>query len=192
MTEEAQSTRSRRGLRELLNLTVETKVKHILVTIAVAFLTFGLVFYMVEGNGNRDLAREQRANAVVTYQAALRVYDTQVTQVNQCNARYEGRQSARALFTAQNQTIRSILTIVDELHDGTNPVLVQSFHQLDLQDALIEVTYPAGEANTCPPPPTLPVVPETLRGQPEDQTGVPRPQASAPGTMVDITVATSP
>lgn len=163
--------RTWRDVIHLLDTTVETKIKHILVTIAVGFGVSSLVFYMVESNGNRDLLREQRANDAQNYASALRVYDTQVTQIAQCNARFDGRQAARVLFTSQNNTLRTILQIADDANPNpTSPVVMSLFDELDHQDERIAAQYPPDEVNTCPPLPPLPVVPRSLAGDAEDQT----------------------
>lgn len=153
-------------VRAVLNTEVETKIKHILLTVAVAFAIFALVFYMVESNGNQDLVRAQRADDVQTYQSALRIYDTQVTLVNQCNTRFDSRVALRALFVSQNNTLRTMLQIIDLAHpETTSPLLLSMFNELDLQDARINDQYPPDEAKDCPEMPALPTVPESLIGE---------------------------
>lgn len=150
-------------VKAVLNTEVETKIKHILVTIFVAFAVVGLVLYMVESNGNNDRRREQQSNDAQAYQAALRIYDTQVTQVNQCNTRFDSRVALRALFVSQNNTLRTMLQIIDAAHpDTTSALLLSMFNELTLQDARIDDQYPPDEINDCPPMPEVPEVPESL------------------------------
>lgn len=161
-------------LMDLLDATVETKIKHLLGTIFVAFCVFGLIFYMVESNGNRDLSREERANDVQTYQAELRIYDTQVAQVVQCNNRFDSRQAAKALFISQNNSMRNILNIISAANPNTNPnspILLSLFAEVDAQDARIGIEYPPDEVNECNALPAPPVVPRSLVGAVEDETG---------------------
>jgi len=146
-----------------LDAVVETRVKHLLTVLTVSFAVFGLIFYMVEGNGNRDLARERHNNEVVAYQDALRLYDTQLLQVGQCNARYESRQAARELFISQNNTVRQILNFISDADNGKNAALFLAlFSQVDQQDGRIIAQYPVDETNTCPPLPTVPTPPGSL------------------------------
>lgn len=155
--------RSWGALRALLNISVQTKIKHILVTVAVAFGVFSLVFSMLETNGNRDLQREKHNNDVLTYQAAVRLYDTQVIQVDQCNSRYDTRQAVRAVFIGQNEMVRSMLTIIDEANpDPPSAILLSLFNEVNLQEARIVDEYPENEQNECPEMPTPPEVPESL------------------------------
>ncbi len=141
---------------EVLDLVVQTRVKHILGTIVVGFLCFGLISVQYGSILANNRASDLRDTNFATYQVQLDTYRTALTQYEQCLTRIEVRTIYRERFIVANQTK---VKIIDAFRGDRepSPEQVEVYRILDEELAGINEGLPVLERSTCPPyPPVAP------------------------------------
>ncbi len=142
--------------KNILDLIVQTRVKHILGTIVVLFVCFGLLTYQNGTILNSTRASDLRDTNFATYQVQLDSYRTALTQYEACLTRIEVRSLYRERFLVANETK---VKIIDAFRgDGEpSPEQIEVYKILDDELAGINEEIPVLERSTCPPyPPTAP------------------------------------
>lgn len=166
-----------RRIVETLDATVTTKVKHLLGTVAVAFIVVGLVFNAIQNNSDADRAGDARTASLLSYTADVRAYDAQVSLYEGCLSKVATRVIVRQKLIDQNESTLAVATAlrrVVELVDFSiviDPTLATALYA-EIDDAIatvnknraaIDTDYAEYPANECPAsPPTPPKVPENI------------------------------
>ncbi len=144
----------------ILDQKVETKVKHIILSIAVLFACFGLITFQVSSIIERGQAGDLRVVAFANYQTRIDTYQTAVVQYDQCVARIE----SRVVIRGRLNSITNLLGTVVRIFVGDNepsPQVVAVFDAIDQELGSIDTELPVLGLSICPPLPVAPrVVPD--------------------------------
>ncbi len=146
------------GAREIWDRRVVVKIKHILETIVVLFVVFGLITWQVgtllESSRQGDL-RDARGEV---YQAQLNTYQISLNQYEACQAQIEQRLIDRERFTASNLTLRAVVDAFGA--DSTDPAFATVYSILDRELEAIINTLPILGRDICPEIPVQPTRPD--------------------------------
>lgn len=154
--------RAARSAMEVGNRRVVIKVKHILETIVVLFLVFGLITWQVSALSEASRQGDLREAREASYRAELVAYQIAEAQFEACQGRIETRVINRERFLASNLAMRAIIDTYTPI--PARPVDVAVYLILDTELEAIITEIPLLDESICLAAPVRPARPNDTEG----------------------------
>lgn len=143
--------------RAAMNAVVVTKVKHLIGTIVVLFVMFGLITLQVRSLTEANRANDVRDAALANYQVQIDLYSSQVVQRENCTAGVAIREVYRGRLIGIIDVLEQLADAVAVDRPDDDPHVANLRAVVEAQREDLAVNLPPRRLEDCPPVPERPV-----------------------------------